>query len=324
MAKTDTEPNMLHITDEMVDRHVTAEQAQRIMQQAFESFGHGKAAMQERIRTDAEGIKLSTLGAVIPEQGVAGAKVYTTIDGQFSFVILLFSTEDGRPLASFDAGAITRLRTAACSVVAARQLARPDSRVLALFGAGTQGKAHARQLSSALGLESILVCDPYAPAGLPEELSRQCGIPVRCAGPDEAVAQADIVVTTSRSTTPLFSGASLKPGTFVAAVGSSLPHTRELDDVALSRARTVVVEWRAQSLREAGDLLLAAPEALPHDKIVELADVVTGAPGAARKSVDDIIIYKSVGVGLEDIALAGLAYRNIVEAPQAAASLPAA
>jgi len=309
---------MLHITDEMVDSHVTAEQAQRVMQQAFESFGRGKAAMQERIRTDAEGIKLSTLGAVIPEQGVAGAKVYTTIAGQFSFVILLFSTQDGRPLASLDAGAITRLRTAACSVVAARHLARPDSRVLALFGAGTQGMAHARQLSSALGLESILVCDPYAHAGLADELSTQCGIPVRCASPEEAVGQADIVVTTSRSTTPLFSGSSLKPGTFIAAVGSSLPHTRELDDLALSRARTVVVEWRAQSLREAGDLLLAAPEALPQSKIVELADVVSGAPGASRQGPDDIIIYKSVGVGLEDIALAGLAYQNIMGATRAA------
>lgn len=314
---------MLHITDEMVDRHVTAQQAQRVMQQAFESFGRGEAAMQERIRTDAQGIKLSTLGAVIPDQGVAGAKVYTTIEGQFSFVILLFSTQDGRPLASFDAGAITRLRTAACSVVAARHLARPDSRVLALFGAGTQGTAHARQLSSALGLESIQVCDPYAQAGLPDELSRQCGIPVRFASPDEAVSQADIVVTTSRSTTPLFSGESLKPGTFIAAVGSSLPHTRELDDVALGRASTVVVEWRAQSLREAGDLLLAAPEALPHDKIVELAEVVSGAPRAARQGPEDIIIYKSVGVGLEDIALAGVAYQNIMEASRAA-SLPAA
>jgi len=309
---------MLHITDEMVDRHVTAEQAQDAMQQAFESFGRGTAAMQERIRTDAEGIKLSTLGAVIPEQGVAGAKVYTTIAGQFSFVILLFSTQDGRPLASFDAGAITRLRTAACSVVAARHLARPGSRVLALFGAGTQGCAHARQLSAALGLESILVCDPYASACLPDELSAQCGIPVRCTTPDEAVAQADIVVTTSRSTTPLFSGESLRPGTFIAAVGSSLPHTRELDDIALGRASLVVVEWRAQSLREAGDLLLAAPDALPQGKIIELADVVAGAPGASRQGPDDIIIYKSVGVGLEDIALAGLAYRNITQAAQAA------
>ncbi|ESJ04699.1 ornithine cyclodeaminase [Cupriavidus sp. HPC(L)] len=301
---------MQHITDEMVDRHVAPEDVQRIMLEAFRSFGQGKAAMQQRIRTEAGGVKLSTLGAVIPDQGVAGAKVYTTIDGQFSFVILLFSTEDGRPLASFDAGAITGLRTAACTVVAARHLARPDVRTLALFGAGTQGAAHARQLSAALPLERILLCDPYAPADLPERLSQSCGIPVLVTENEAAVREADIVVTASRSTTPLFSGEAIKPGAFVAAIGSSLPHTRELDDVALSRASAVVVEWKPQSTREAGDIVMAGQGVLPESKLVELADVVLER-AQPRRSDDDIVIYKSVGVGLEDVALAGLAWQRV-------------
>lgn len=301
---------MQHITDEMVDRHVAPEDVQHIMLEAFRSFGQGGATMQQRIRTEAGGVKLSTLGAVIPEQGVAGAKVYTTIDGQFSFVILLFSTEDGRPLASFDAGAITRLRTAACTVVAARHLARPDARTLALFGAGTQGAAHARQLSAALPLERILLCDPYAPADMPERLSQSCGIPVIPSEAEAAVREADVVVTASRSTTPLFSGAAIKPGAFVAAIGSSLPHTRELDDVALSRASAVVVEWKPQSTREAGDIVLAGQGVLPESKLIELADVVLDR-AQPRRSDDDIVIYKSVGVGLEDVALAGLAWRRL-------------
>jgi len=303
---------MLHITDELIDRHVTAQDAQQAMLAAFQSFGHGEAAMQERIRTEAGGVKLSTLGAVIPEQEVAGAKVYTTIAGQFSFVILLFSTVDGRPLASFDAGAITRLRTAACTVLAAQRLARPESATLALFGAGTQGVQHAAQLSAALPLRRVLVVDPYADASLPDRLAAQCGIPVTFSDPAVAAAQADIIVTASRSTTPLFSGELTQPGTFIAAIGSSLPHTRELDDTALSRAATVVVEWRPQSLREAGDLVLADKAVLPDSKIVELADVLLDKP--VRRHADDIVIYKSVGVGLEDIALAGVAYRRITEA----------
>lgn len=250
---------------------------------------------------------------MIPEQQVAGAKVYTTIDGRFSFVILLFSTVDGKPLASFDAGAITRLRTAACTAIAARRLARPDAGTLALFGAGTQGVAHARQLSAALPLERILLSDPYAEAGMPAKLAQLCGIPVTVADPDDAVARADIVVTASRSTTPLFRGAAIKPGAFVAAIGSSLPHTRELDDTALARARAVVVEWRPQSTREAGDLVQAAPGVLPDTKLVELADVVLGRV-AVRRHDDDIVIYKSVGVGLEDVALAGSAWRRLQSA----------
>lgn len=301
---------MRHISDDLIDRHITPEDAERVMEAAFASFGRGRAAMQERIRTEAGGVKLSTLGAVIPDQQVAGAKVYTTIAGQFSFVILIFSTVDGRPVASFDAGAITRLRTAACTVVAARRLAPPDARTLALFGAGTQGTAHAVQLSAALPLERVLVSDPYADATLAERLSAQCGIPVTFVGPEAAVAQADIVVTASRSVTPLFPGAALKPGAFVAAIGSSLPHTRELDDTALRRAAAVVVEWRPQSTREAGDIVLAGPDVLPDGKLVELADVVLGT-APARRHADDIVIYKSVGVGLEDIALAGFAWDKI-------------
>ncbi len=313
---------MQHITDEIVDCHVAPEDVQRIMLEAFRSFGQGSAAMQQRIRTEAGGVKLSTLGAVIPEQGVAGAKVYTTIEGQFSFVILLFSTEDGRPLASFDAGAITRLRTAACTVVAARHLARPDARTLALFGAGTQGTAHARQLSAALPLERILLCDPYAPADMAGRLSQSCGIPVIATEAEAAVREADIVVTASRSTTPLFWGEAIKPGAFVAAIGSSLPHTRELDDVALSRASAVVVEWKPQSTREAGDIVMAGQGVLPEAKLIELADVVLGR-AQPRRGEDDIVIYKSVGVGLEDVALAGLAWRRLQAAAETGATIAA-
>jgi ornithine cyclodeaminase len=301
---------MQHITDDMIDAAVSPQDAQQVLLDAFRSFGHGQAAMQERIRTEAQGVKLSTLGAVIPDQKVAGAKVYTTIQGQFTFVIVLFSTEDGRALASFDAGAITRLRTAACSLIAARHLARPGARQMALFGAGVQGRAHAIQMAQAFDLEEIRVCDPYALPGLAADLQRQCGTPVRLCDAAETVAGADIVVTASRSTTPLFSGDELKPGCFVAAIGSSLPHTRELDDRALERAARIAVEWLPQTLREAGDLVLARPGLVSPEKLVELGALVTGAaPG--RQNDDEITLYKSVGVGLEDVALAGLAWQRV-------------
>lgn len=301
---------MRHITDSLVEALVSPADAQQVLRDAFEHFGEQRAAMQARVRTEAGGVKLSTLGAVIPGQGVAGAKVYTTIQGRFSFVIVLFSTDDGRPLASFDAGAITRLRTAACSVIAARHLARPQSRQMALFGTGAQGRAHAVQMAAAFGLEGLRVCTPNPAAGLAESLRAQCGVPVRLCCADEALEGADIVVTASRAATPLFAGERLPPGCFVAAIGSSLPHTRELDDVALSRAALVAVEWRPQALREAGELVQAADGVLPQEKLVELAELVTGRV-AGRRAEQDITVYKSVGVGLEDIALAGLAWQRL-------------
>ncbi len=302
---------MIHVSDEMVEAAVSATDARAVLADAFRQFGQGDAAMQARIRSEAGGVKLSTLGAVIPGQQVLGAKVYSTIKGQFSFVILLFSSVDGRALATFDAGTITRLRTAGCSVIAAQHLARPEASTLAVFGSGPLGRAHAIQLAEVFPLRQVLLVSRSSDPALAAELEVACGTPTRMALANEAAAEADIVVTASRSPAALFSGDLLKPGCFVAAVGSSLPNTRELDDRAMARASLVAVEWRDQSLREAGDLVLADPKALPAEKIVELGEILAGK-ARGRTDDDEITIYKSVGVGLQDIALAGLAYRRIV------------
>lgn len=304
---------MLHITDSMIDAAIGPADAQQALLEALQSFGAGRGAMQERVRTEAGGVKISTMGAVLPDQGFAGAKVYTTLRGQFDFVILLFSATDGRPLASLEANAITRLRTAACSVIAARYLARPAVRRLAVFGAGVQGRAHAQQFALAHPLEEIRIVDPFATPETAAALQGQCGVRVRLVEAAAALDQADVVVTASRATQPLFAGDALSPGTFVAAIGSSLPTTRELDDTALRRAARIVVDWAPQTLREAGDLIQAAPGCLAADKMADLAEVVSGAkPG--RGSDEEITLYKAVGVGLQDVALAGLAYGRIAGA----------
>lgn len=301
---------MIHITDSMIDAAVTPAQAQDVLREAFRSFAGGHAAMQPRIRTESAGVKISTMAAVMPQQKFAGAKVYTTIDGQFSFVIVLFSAEDGRPLASVQANAITRLRTAACSVLAARHLARADARRLSIFGAGVQGRAHAVQFAGAYPLEEIRISDPYAAPDTAARLQDECGVPVRMAAPNEMLADADIVVTASRSVTPLFAGGELPAGCFVAAIGSSLPHTRELDDVALERASRIAVDWGPQTRREAGDLVQADPRAGVEGKLVELADLIAGrAPGRTHEA--ELTIYKAVGVALQDVALAGFAWERI-------------
>lgn len=300
---------MLHITDAMVDTLVSADEALAAMRTAFTAFGKGEAAMQARERTDAGGVKLSTLGAVIPSLGVTGAKVYTTIAGQFNFVILLFSTETGAPLATMEANAITRLRTAATTVLAAEHLAPAQPQQLFLCGAGVQGMAHAQQLVRRLGLRRIAVFDPYAADDLAERLAHLTGAQVTRVHDTDGVADAEIVVTASRSKEPLFAGERIAEGAFVAAIGSSLPHTRELDDAALARASQIAVEWKRQALAEAGDLVLANPALQVASKVVELGDIVCGKHASLRGGAG-IRLYKAVGVGLEDIALAGLAYQN--------------
>ncbi|MET1115018.1 MAG: ornithine cyclodeaminase family protein [Comamonas sp.] len=300
---------MLHITDGMIDALISPDEALEAMRAAFVSFGRGEAAMQSRERTDAGGVKLSTLGAVIPALGVTGAKVYTTLQGQFNFVILLFSTETGAPLATMEANAITRLRTAATTLLAAEYLAPSQPQQLFLCGAGVQGAAHAQQLARHFPLKRIQVFDPYADDAVVARLQATCGVPVIRVKDTQAVGDAEMVVTASRSTTPLFAGERIADGAFVAAIGSSLPHTRELDDAALQRASAIVVEWRKQAAVEAGDLVLASADVDVSGKLVELGALLNGqAP--QRPAGSQISLYKAVGVGLEDIALAGLAYRK--------------
>lgn len=300
---------MIHLTDDRIDRALEGADLAGTLARAFAAFARGEASMQERIRTEAGDVKLSTMGAVWPEEGFVGAKVYTTIAGRFNFVIVLFSARSGEPLATLEANAVTRWRTAAVSALAGRSLARADASVLALFGTGVQARAHARAFARAWRLSEVRVVSRTGGESFARELAGELGCTVRATGAREALAGAHLVVTATRAATPLFPGQWVEPGAYVAAVGSSRPDTRELDDELLAHSRAVVVEWKKQTLREAGDLVMASPAALARVPVLELGAVIADA-SPVRRSEDDILVFKSVGVGLEDVAVAGLAWRR--------------
>lgn len=281
---------MRHYTDADVDRVLARAPLEDRLRQAFVALAEGRAAQQARMRTDAGGVKLSTLGGVIPDLGVVGAKVYTTIAGRFNFIIALFSTKSGEPLATFEANAITKWRTAAVSVLASRVGAVPKPRAIAVFGTGVQGKSHADHFARAYPGAALRIVD-----------RRMSVDDVKA-----ALEGADIIATATRSATPLFDGKLVADGAFIAAVGSSRPDTRELDDSLLERSARVIVEWKEQTLQEAGDLLLAPPRLRASLDVVDLGDVLAGK-SAGRRSGDEIVLFKSVGVGIEDVAVAGLA-----------------
>jgi ornithine cyclodeaminase len=300
---------MIHLTDDRIDRALQGADIVDTLARAFAAFSRGEAAMQERVRTESGPVKLSTMGGVWPAEGFAGAKVYTTIAGRFNFVIALFSATTGEPLATLEANALTRWRTAAVSVLAARALANPDASRLALFGTGVQAHAHARAFARAFPMESLRVVSRSGGEEFAARLRAELGLDVRLASAREALEGADLVVTATRSDSPLFAGDAVESGAFVAAVGSSKPDTREVDDTLLARSRAIVVEWRSQAMREAGDLVLAAPSVLSKVPVVELGDVIAGK-ARVRETPDDIVVFKSVGVGLEDVAVAGLAWQR--------------
>ena len=302
---------MLYLNDGQVASLLSdAAENQHVLAQAFIDEHHAQAAQLTRQRIEAQGVKLSTLAAVIPNQGIAGAKVYTTIQGRFTFAIILFCTETGAVLAVLDANEITKKRTAACSVLMAQYFANPDSTILAVFGLGVQGNEHILQFAQAYALQCIYLVSATATSAAAQHLSTQLNIKVLCASAQQALNQADIVITTSRATQPIVAGRNLKSGAFVAAIGSSLPTTRELDDEVIKNSRCIVVESKDQAYQEAGDLILAS-HLNPMKKTKTIGQVLDqDKPLFLEKGV---VLYKAVGVALEDIALAGLAYRKHIK-----------
>ena len=306
------------IADNEVASLINMGDAIATMAAAFEQYGNGAGAIAPRVRAGAEHrqqtASVSMLGAALPAAGVVGAKVYSTVGGRFSFVVVLFSALTGAPLAAIEASEITRLRTAAASAVAMRHLARRDARTLAIFGTGVQAHAHAEAFLLSHPFERVLVAGRAGAPDLADWVSTEFGLPAQAVDAQRAAREADVIATCTRAATPLFDGTLVRPGTFIAAIGSSKPQTRELDDTLLARADLIVVEWLPAAQAEAGEFVLAGigviEEAMKQGRIVELGKLLVHGARYERRA-SDIVVYKSVGVGLEDVALAHLVWQRV-------------
>lgn len=228
-----------------------------------------------------------------------------------SYVLMDHAT--GGPLALLEASFITALRTGATSALAAKHLARPDSRSLACFGTSVQAGWQLRCLAAVVPLARAVVLgrDQERARAFADAMARELGVTVETGrDPALAVGAADIVTCATTSPTPLFAGADLRPGTHVDAVGAFRPAEREVDTETVRRARVVVDAYSA-ALAEAGDLLIPLAEgAIAREHVVaELCELVTGAR-IGRTGPADVTLFKSVGFALEDLATATLAYHR--------------
>jgi ornithine cyclodeaminase len=299
------------ITEADVATVLDPDSAVAALRAAFAQHGRGQAQVLARHRAttslDGASLAISAMGAILDADGelpaVLGTKVYSARNGKYNFLVSLFSADTGAALVTLEANEFTRLRTAAASAVAADLLALPDAKTLAVFGAGIQARAHAEALSRVRRFERVLVCARSGAEAFAAELEAALALPVAAVDAATAAAQADVIATATRSATPLFNGELVRPGAFVAAVGSSTRAARELDDVLLARAALVVVEWHEAARQEAGDIVLAAPGVIAPERLVELGELLLRP---RLRSPQDIVVYKSVGIGLEDVALARL------------------
>jgi alanine dehydrogenase len=212
-------------------------------------------------------------------------------------LILLFRPETGEPLSIMDGRLITEMRTAAVSAAATKVLARADASVLAILGAGVQARSHLEGLRLVRQFHDIRVWSPHRASAFADRFG------VRLArSAEDAVRGADVVVVATGSRTPVLAGEWLSPGVHVNAVGAPRPDWRELDDGVLRKAK-LFVESREAASRESGDVIAAG------SIVAEIGEVIAGTkPG--RQSDDDITLFKSVGIAVEDLASAGLVYQE--------------
>jgi ornithine cyclodeaminase len=233
-------------------------------------------------------------------------------------LVVLFDAADGRPVALIDGAELTAIRTAAVSAVATRTLAREDAGDLALLGAGVQARAHLQALPLVRPIRRVRVWSRSAQraAAFARAASRVDGIPVETA-PDAraAVDGADIVCVMTAARSPVLCGEWLKAGAHVNAIGASTPDARELDTAAVRRAR-VYVDRREAALAEAGDLLIPIAEGAisPAHIVAELGWVLAGRAGG-RMDADEITLFKSLGLAVEDAAAARLVYDRAASDP---------
>ena len=222
-------------------------------------------------------------------------------------LVTLFDGESGVPTAILDASAVTAVRTAAVTAVATGLLARGDARVLAILGAGTQARAHLRALAGVRDFAQVRV---YAPTGahaqaLVEQAGAARGEAGVAASAEEAVRDADVVVTVTSAREPVLQRAWLKPGAHVNAVGASTPQARELDTATVA-ASALFCDSRESLRNEAGEFRLAISEGLvageEHVR-AELGEVLAGAaPG--RRDAGELTLFRSLGIAIEDLAAA--------------------
>src|SRR6266513_4550071 len=212
--------------------------------------------------------------------------------------VALVDPETGTPLAVMDGRLITEMRTAAVSAVATNLLASPDAKILAILGSGVQAHSHAEALRLIRRFQEIRVCSPTREHA--ERFAKEIGAKAMSA--EEAVPDADVVVTATNSKTAVLKGSWLKRGCHVNAVGACRPDWRELDDEAI--ANVVFVDSREAALKESGDVILSGAKIYS-----ELGQALAGkVPPRATETT----IFKSLGMAVEDITAARLVYRSVI------------
>lgn len=315
---------MLLLSEKQVQGLIDIDELIAALEQAHIQYSTGKAVMPVRLVVPLPQIdgRITSMPGYLNEDKALGMKVVTYFQSNpqqnlpaILATIMLFSAETGKMIAAMDGSYITAIRTACASAMATKVLANPQTPVLGILGAGVQARAHIQALTRVRKLEKIKLYSPSgASAAAVKREMAQVPVTMEVAENHEAaVRDADLVVMVTTSREPILKTDWLKPGVHINAVGSHRPDMREIDGATLARAK-VVVDSREAIMAECGDILLALKEGSISEESIhgEIGEVLTGTK-AGREHTDEVTLYKSVGIAIQDVATANLVYHKALK-----------
>jgi ornithine cyclodeaminase/alanine dehydrogenase-like protein (mu-crystallin family) len=293
----------LYLTETDVGALLTIEDALEAVEGSFRRLAAGVVESFWRTRLRLEAGQLALMAAADLELGVAGVKTYAAGRGGASFVLVLFDSASHELIALIEADKLGQLRTGAASGVAARYLAREGARTLGVIGCGWQAESQVAAIRAALpSIERVV-----AYCRTEERLRAFCE--QAGAEPGEShrdPAEQDVVVTMTTSRDPVLRGEWLRPGALVCAAGANRPEARELDNAVIERAAFVCCDSREDAKVESGDLIEPVERGiLDWLEVHELQEVVAGEV-TGRQQPDDIVVFKSNGIAVWDVAVGAL------------------
>lgn len=312
----------LIIGHDEVSKFLSMSECVSVMEEAFKALARGDALQPQRQviwLPDKKGV-LGVMSSYLGSPKAIGSKIIAVFPGNQNTrceshqgAVLLFECDNGKLLAVIDATSITAIRTAAVSAAATKLLAREDATNLAILGSGTQAAMHLEAISVVRPIKRVRVWSRNAGRAkrFVERESERRNLPIEpVASAQDAVVGSHIICTTTGSTSPVLMGRWLEPGMHVNAVGASTPPFRELDSEAVARSR-LFVDRRESAMNDAEDFRAPRREGIVSDEHIrgELGELLLGK-AQGRLTKNEITLFKSVGLAVEDLAAAHYTYRK--------------
>jgi len=305
----------LFLTEGEVEGLLDMRSALDAVEEILRQHAEGRATNRARRRVALPGSGLNVMFAGAPEIEALGLKAYTVARAGARFYTMLFDPETGELLSVMQSDKLGQVRTGAASGIATKHLAREDASSLGIYGAGWQAEAQLEAIAAVKKLDRVIVHSRSEESrkAFAEKMGERLGLEVETThAPDEPAAQ-DIVVTVTSSKEPVLRGEWLKPGAHVNAAGSNFLFKTEIDRDVVKRSSLVTIDSREELGLEAGNLLrgIETGTVLP-EAIRELGQVVAGQI-KGRQNPEDITLFASQGLALEDLAAARLVYDRALE-----------